>query len=269
MKKEISRSDLINEVKSLELRVKRKPMKRDDNSLNYKAKKLFGSWSNLMRAAGYNAINYQKINSIKQNEDFAYFLGLLITDGHIRCDLKKKNYKIAIYTSYIEEKEMISKLIKDLFDYNPAISERVNYGFSRRSNFEIRISSKWLLEFISEEYEIPIGAKSTLVRVPNKIKNGNKEIKMAFLKGVIDGDGWISKNRLRIGISSGSTKFLEELKELLKELGITSGKIAQSYYGGNSYSFEIGKHDDVLKFKGIYEVGKYCYPRKKLLIDKI
>lgn len=263
--KEISKNELIKQVIILRDKLNRKPMKRDNASLNYYARKLFGSWNNLMKSVGYNVKFYQKINPIKLNEDFAYFLGLLITDGHIYYNKYYKRYKVAIYTSYPEEKEMIIELIKSLFNYNPGLTSRM-YGFNKKPNYEIRITSKNLAKIIIDDFDIPSGAKSLIVGLPNKIIESSSEIKMAFLRGVIDGDGSISGKSLKI--ASGSIKFLEGIKELLNQLNISSGNIIKDNKNTNTFSVRISKYEDLIKFKSIYN-GEYYYKRKKEIIDKI
>lgn len=79
--------------------------KRYSNTLNYYAKKYFSSWNNAIKIAGFNPNRgTQEINFVKENKDFYYFLGLMITDGHISIDTKNGKYKISVYTSYEKEK---------------------------------------------------------------------------------------------------------------------------------------------------------------------
>jgi len=165
--KKISKNELIRRVAVLERRLNRKPRKRDDNSLNYYARKILGSWNNLIKSVGYKIKVNQEIKSIKFNEGFAYFLGLLITDGHIVCNNDLKKYQLAIYTSYFEEKEMLLALIKELFDYKAGVSQRI-CGFNKRPNFEIRITSKNLVKTIIKDYNISAGPKSLNCVVPKK-----------------------------------------------------------------------------------------------------
>ena len=159
-----------------------------------------------MKAAGYEVRYYQKIESVKLNEDFAYFLGLLITDGHLQIDNEKKRYNTMLYTSYSEERVMIKKLIKELFGYKSPHRSRL-YGFAKRINYEIRISSKYLSMALNKQFGVPYGEKSFFIEVPKIIAKGNRLYKMAFLRGVIDGDGSIGKNSIKI--SSGSINFLQ------------------------------------------------------------
>ncbi len=244
----------------------RKPKKRDDNHLNYYAKKIFGSWNNLMKAAGYKTRFYQKIGEAKLDENFAYFLGLVITDGHIVSDDNSKKYQVAIYTSYPEEKEMLLKLIKKLFNYRAGVSSRM-YGFNKRPNFEVRISSKRLAQILINEFNIPAGAKSLNVSIPEKIKNANIKIKSAFLRGTIDGDGSVSIKSVKI--ASGSVKFLGDTKELLEQMNIPPGNIIRDNKTTNTFSIRINKYQDLIKIKEIYNSKYYYYERKKRIIDKI
>lgn len=263
--KKISKTELIKQVISLEHELNRKPMKRDNISLNYYARKLFGSWNNLMKAAGYEVRFYQKIDSIKFNGNFAYFLGLLITDGHIYYNKDLKCYKVAIYTSYFEEKEMLLKLIKDLFNYNAPVTSRM-HGFNKRPNYEIRIDSKNLAVILINDFDIPSGAKSSKISIPKKIKNGPTQFKRDFLRGIIDGDGSLSKQSIRI--YSECARYLLELKDLLKQLNVSSGSVRSSKKNTKVFVITISKHQDLLKIKSIYN-AEYCYKRKKEIIDKV
>jgi intein/homing endonuclease len=261
----ISKNELIRQVKDIAVKLKRRPQKRDDMILNYNARKYFGSWNNLMKSAGYKVRYYQKINSVKFDEDFAYFLGLLITDGHIHSNNITKRYKIAIYTSYNDEKKMIARLIKKLFNYNPGITSRM-YGFNKRPNYEIRIASKNLVNILVSNYEIPSGAKSLIVCIPSIMFKSSKNIKKSFIRGVIDGDGSIMKNNVKI--ASGSKLFLEGLKILLESISISSGNVIKDNKITNTYSIRISNKEGYLKVEEMYNAN-YYYSRKKAKFNKI
>lgn len=260
-----SKESVIDKVIKLEKKLNRRPVKRDDSGLYFQARKLFGSWNKLMESAGYAIKPIQKISDFKVDEDFAYFLGLLITDGHICYDKEMENYKIAIYSSYEEEKNMLKKLIKKVFNYNAGVSSRM-YGFNKVPNYEIRISSKRLCEKLIKEFSIPPGAKSSVVIVPKFISDNNGPIKESFLKGVIDGDGSISRSSIKI--ASGSIIFLKEIKELLESLSVSSTKILLDNKKSKTFSIRVNKKEDLIKIKAFYKLG-FSYKRKKARIDNI
>lgn len=160
---------------------------------------------------------------------------------------------------------MIVKIIQELFDYKASTSSRL-YGFNKKFNIEVRISSKALANYLNEEFGIPYGRKSLIVSVPIIIMKSRPEIKNAFLRGVIDGDGSILKNSIKI--SSGSTKFLSDMQEFLRNLGIVAGVITRDNKLYQSYSIRISNSDGLEKIKKIYECTD-CYPRKKLTINNI
>jgi len=189
-----------------------------------------------MEAAGYKIKLNQKVSSVTFNENFAYFLGLIITDGHIVYNSISKKYKVAIYTSFPDERDMIITLIKDLFNYTAIFSSRL-YGFNKKPNYEIRINSKQLANILINDFDIPSGAKSLSVGIPSAITRGNLRIKKSFLRGVIDGDGSIGRNTIKI--SSGSVNFLQGLKVLITELGIFSGTIVRDNRKTNTFSLRI------------------------------
>lgn len=260
--KKCSKEELIERVLALETELGRRPTKFDDNSLYFQARKYFGSWNMLMQTAGYKVRFSQKIEKVTFGKDFPYLLGLLVTDGHIYYH-PPKFVKVAFYTSYPEERDFIIDLIKKLFDYNASFSSKM-VSFNKKPNHEIRICSKKLAEIINEVWQVPFGAKSSIIRVPPKIMSESDYSKQLFLKGVIDGDGSITKWGIKM--TSGSKLFLEDLKTLLDDLGIHSGKVVVDK--PTTFNLYIHKKKDMLRFKEIYSSGP-SYPRKKESFNKI
>lgn len=260
----VSKKEIITQIHDLTAKLCRRPKKRDSSYLNYYAKKEFGSWNKLMQAAGFKVRFYQKIKCITFDEKFSYFMGLLATDGHIVYDKTKGKYKVAIYTSYPEEKEILLKLIHSLFDYKAGVSSRM-YGFNKKPNYEIRIASRNLVEALVNKFGLLPGAKSLNITVPKCILNSaDSKVKGAFLRGVIDGDGSVLTKSIKI--ASGSKSFLSGIKKMLDDLSICSGKIAVDNKLTNTLSIRIGLigarklHDFMFPSE-----DAYSYPRKKIL----
>ena len=156
---------VISKIKKLHIKLKRRPVKRDYPNLYRQSRIYFETWNKAMKAAGYKIKHPQNITIPKISNDLFYFIGLLITDGHLQYSINQRNYKVAISTSYEEEKYMILKLIKILFGYKAGMRKR-KYGWNVRPNYEIFISSKKLVEFFNQKFNIPTGSKSKIVRVP-------------------------------------------------------------------------------------------------------
>ena len=134
----MNREELIQKIKELHKELGRRPKKRDNNSLSRYSRLIFGSWNKLMEAAGYTVKFYQKPKIPKKlTPHLAYFLGILITDGHLQynCPPKKApSYMIQLYTSYEEERELLLKLIEELFGYKSSVRHKL-YGFNIRKNY--------------------------------------------------------------------------------------------------------------------------------------
>jgi len=250
-------------ARDLEKKLGRRIVKRDNSNLFSLAKKHFGSWNNLMKTLGHEVREFRKvIIPFKYTKELFYFIGLLCSDGHIQTIESKGNYKLIIFTSYPEEKQIILKLMEKLFHYKASVREK-NYGFSNKLNYEVHIYSKALCNFFIG-FGIPSGNKSSIIKLPIILKKASRIEKISFLKGVFDGDGSIirSKNQVIFRIYSGSRDFILGLKNLIDNLGF-SPKINRERF---SWSLSLNKQEEVKNlFKIFYETKDCCfYPRKKL-----
>ncbi len=259
------KKDVLTKLENLEKELGRRPIKRDNSSLYFLARKHFGSWNNLLNAAGHRIKNKQETKVPKKfSKHFYYFLGLLITDGHIQYVSKGGKYRTIIFTSNTDEKEMIIELIKELFSYTPSVRSK-KYGFNKKENHEIYISSKKLCDFLIKKVGIPSGAKSLTIEIPSFIKKKGVREKWAFIRGVFDGDGSIinTKKANAFKVASGSEMFIKDLDDLFISLGFDSGKIRKERE--NLWLFKINKIKNIEKIhRMIYnDTNKYFYPRKK------
>ena len=124
------KSLLVKSILNLERKLGRRPTKWDSGTLYRYSRKYLGSWNNLMKAAGYQVKSHQYPTVPPYNQDFAYFLGLLVTDGTVYYNPKLTKYKVAIYTSYPEERDIIVKLVR----------KRICLASSGRNAFEFTLS---------------------------------------------------------------------------------------------------------------------------------
>jgi len=258
-------NEIIKEIKLLHKNLRRRPVKRDNHALNYKTRKYFGSWNNAMKAAGYKVYTPQipTLPKLSKFKELYYFLGLLLTDGHIPKD--SKDYKINLFTSYLEEKRIIIKLIKFLFNYDSSVKGRYT-GFSNKTNYNIYISSKLVHKFLIDTFKLPIGNKSLTLKLDVCFHKLNPKYIGPFLLGVVDGDGDISPKSRYVRISSGSRFFLQDIQKLLDRLGITYGKIRKER---TSYRLVIASSHSLSKLYSIFYTTNFYYPRKKAKLDKL
>lgn len=143
--------------------------------------------------------------------DFAYLLGIYITDGS--CSATHKNYLDVVITQIKTQTcEKIREKLKIC---------KINYT-ENSNGFHI----------CSPDYKKfePLCKKSER-RVPNCIKYATQDVILSFLEGVIDGDGHNTKE-LKNGlfgsrkIEMGNLKLLEDIQELLYKINC-SGRITK------------------------------------------
>ncbi|HJF31986.1 MAG TPA: hypothetical protein K8V56_09445 [Sporosarcina psychrophila] len=146
----------------------------------------------------------------KVNEDFfkvwthemAWVLGLFVTDGHVN-----KQYH-SIYFS--QKDERILKLIAKYMEADYVLAP---IG-STRSTPTLIVNSK-KIKMDLEALGI-VANKSLTVPFPNI----PGEFLSSFVRGVIDGDGWVGKEGYQMHITSGSLDFTEGLLAVFHSWGL-------------------------------------------------
>jgi intein/homing endonuclease len=260
-KKKWDKQKLIIEIKRISQELDRKPKKRECSHIYASARNYFGTWNNAIESAGFEVKKFQKPKiPEKLTPELSYFIGLLATDGHIVIE-KFGSAKVMLFTSYPEEKEIILKLIRTLFNYNASIRTK-KYGFNKKPNHEIYISSRNLANYFVG-LGIPSGSKSLTVRIPRVFFSAKKLNIFSFIRGVIDGDGCIFTQSKCVRIASGSMGFLNDIKNLLQKIDINSGGIS-SQKNSNTKELHLSQKENLRKLRDfLYTDAEYFYPRKK------
>ena len=152
----------------------------------------------------------------KWNENSAYILGYIITDGNVYWKPKKSKWSLTI-TAAEKDKFHLERMRKLLSSSKPLL-----YSHKTKS-YRLIATNKKLCQNLMKHGVIP--RKSLTVTFPKIPKNFLRH----FIRGVIDGDGsvrYFSRKispYFEINIYSGSRKFLEGLsKAIQKECGIFS-----------------------------------------------
>jgi len=162
--------------------------------------------------------------------ELSYLLGVYMSDGTI-CKRKKKNRRAWVYDFGF------SSIDKDFAEEVQSTFEKVlkkrcrirKYQSTRRRRkvaYIIGVWSKDLLKWMREITKVK-------EQIPPIIWNASVEKKKAFLRGYMDGDGWIAEskrydrntNKLRYEIGFGGTKeWVDDLKKLFQQIGVVVGK---------------------------------------------
>lgn len=180
----------------------------------------------------------------------SWFDGLVLCDGCYDSTL-------TISLGY-DEKDIISmasKYIKDI-GYNATIKIRERRKKGNYKDICVRCSKPLLLEY-TDKFE---GVRKINRHIPNYIFNSSRNIKMSFLAGMIDADGYINNSGNSIKVQIGSTN--EELATQQMLLAIDLGMDAVIYK--NKYSKKKNKIRYRVEFKCTEELISYLVSKKKI-----
>ncbi len=261
------KKEWIRDIRALHKKLGRRPKKRDSNRLYGASRALFGNWNRGMEAAGYKTYHHQKAKIPRLDENLAYYLGLLVTDGHIVKD-GLKHYNLELYTSYEEEKDMLVKLIRELFDYKAFVWKR-NTQWSGRDAYVISVFSKEVVNYFINAFGILSGNKTWGVEVPACILDSPPTLQGAFIRGAIEGDGCIRVAPPYVSLVSASKRFLPQVQTMLERWGIVTNRIYQ-HRSGRLYDLGVSGRKNIYKlYKLMYPTDlEYYYPRKKEKLEK-
>lgn len=157
-----------------------------------------------------NPIGRRRIHKVNEDifktwsNDMAWVLGLFITDGHVN----KK-----VHSVYLAQKdEDLLRKVAKLRDANPTIAQ----GTGTRTTPMLIINSK----IIKQDLE-RLGVK------PNKsysvaFPNVPEEFLPAFVRGVIDGDGWVQNRGYVMNVTTASELFANELFAVFQNWNLRS-----------------------------------------------
>lgn len=196
--------------------------------------------NNIARDNKYKNINlnenyFEKIDS----NDKAYFLGFMLTDGNVSLN------ENIIRLSLSSKDEEILNIFKEKTGNENKICVREDEKHSERT-FQLR-SKKWKDDLA--KYGV----------VPQKTSIGEMPILSTdmmphLIRGMIDGDGWISSNSHQIGFC-GNEKTVNQLKEyLVKTLDVYNVKIIHA--SENLWQVTWASKTDIEK------IGNYIYQNK-------
>ncbi len=185
-------------------------------------------------------------------EKLAELLGWYVAEGYARKG--NRLYQVCWGVIDDEVKKKISSLVEEVFGKRPKIYKNA-VVLSGRIYYEIFRALK-------------VGENAKNKAVPDFVLNGNSEIVKAFLRGFIEGDGYVGKF---ISIASVNLNLLKQVSLLFSRLGIlthfghekreiTKGSVAEKYrkdgrpieselYYLKIFSEDVDKVREFLEFK--------------------
>ena len=143
------------------------------------------------------------------------FLGIMAGDGHV----SGISYEVSVTGHMVYDRGFITKhvvpLFIKLFDILPSIQIQHEYN-----KIKCLVYSKKMVDFLNQNYNLPIGSKDNKLRIPQKILN-DRNLVISFIRGVFDTDGSFHRHHEKdaaIELISGDKRFLNDLYLSLKLL---------------------------------------------------
>lgn len=220
------------------------------------------------KVLGYN-IKHRKY-SVDENyfseintQNKAYILGFLMADGCVAKSTtdKKTEDRLIISISKKDKNllEFIKKEIKceyNIIDYIPSGS------YSNNEMSRLVINSQKICTDLKKYGIVPRKTGKEI------FPNINEDLKRHFLRGFLDGDGWITKSKNSSTITIGfisNLNMLNDIKNfLIKKLSLKSKcNIHKDYRNKDIYTLNIHNHNDIIKLKDfLYSNAEFFLTRK-------
>lgn len=203
-----------------------------------------------------------KTENIKYSREFAYVIGIIVTDGN----LSKDGRHIDITSKDIDQLITVKKIL----GINKIKIGKKTSGYSGKTYSRIEFSSVKLYRWLQKIGINPKKTKNLVnLRIPDKYF-------LDFLRGFLDGDGytlsyydkrWRNSFMLYTAFISASYDFLFWIKEKLEKLVKINGTLTKQ--PRSVWRLLYAKRESLkLLPKMYYSVKVPCLKRKRLKIEK-
>ena len=193
----------------------------------------------------------------KLDEDLAEFVGIVVGDGHLNYEVREdsKFYSVTISCNFTEDMNYftntISHLFKKLFNTNLSIIKSKSFNY-----FNAVKCSKSIVNFLSLNFSIPIGNKTSNIKIPINIINSNNPIKAAFIRGLADTDFSLSFKKRKhfhsYPVIKGSLKsktIIIQLNKILTEFGFKTSLVLNEKNFDKRFNVNYERHSIYLSGK--------------------
>lgn len=178
--------------------------------------------------------------------DLAYCVGVILGDGSLAGNIsnEKGNWRVAVFFDNLEHRALYDSIIRkelDLVQIHRLSSEHCYVSLCCSKVFH------W---FLRSYFGVCNGFKSSRIFVPQNLLDSTAiEVKKAFLQGLFDTDGTITK-RGYVKYASTSKVIIDQVRLLLNSIGIETkfGQWLKAEKFLPLYTVELRSKDSVLKF---------------------
>jgi DNA-binding transcriptional regulator WhiA len=155
---------------------------------------------------------------LKNSDNLSFLAGIIIGDGH----LGKKKKRIQIEMDDVQTLTKVVKIFHEIFNVRTKLRIVRKQELYYQQTWRIVFESKEISLFFNKVFEIPLGRKSHIIKVPSIIFESNANLKRSFIKGLFFADGSFKKKTIRF--SSKSQQLIDDLGKLFETIGFRSVK---------------------------------------------
>ena len=197
------------------------------------------------------------------NNNFAYVIGVIATDGNLSPDLRHLHITSKDY-------EMMQNCKKCL-GINNKIGKKARGKEKDKKYYVLQFGDVNFFEFL-----LNIGLTPKKSKTISELKIPTKYFPH-FFRGCIDGDGSISISKhpesqypqYKVRLCSASKNFLDWILVLCQKLFLVDGGSISKIDDSSVYTLRFGKNDSIKILKMIYSKNVICLSRKKRIANKI
>ena len=150
------------------------------------------------------------------DEDMAWFIGLFHADGYTYANRKENGFNAYVSVVLSENEFEMAVRARDQMSRFGTGNVVLKHSKEEKS-WKVTCQSKQLAWYLDDNVKKP----KTEIRVPEFILGGTKEIRLAYVCGVMDGDGCCHNKPIQV-LTTVYREFANDVQNLLYSCGIES-----------------------------------------------
>ncbi len=158
-------------------------------------------------------------------EGLAYLLGQFLSDGYYEKGGLRGKGRVGWSSTDYPIIQRIQRVLRETFDYPPTIEERAPRD-GGRVLYSVRVNRGEINRYLEKVFDlrdVDAGTK----RIPGSILRSPRDVVVAFLSGLIDGDGSVHRSVRSLTYATVSATMANQLLILLHQLGVSAAKYRQ------------------------------------------
>ncbi|MEM2878921.1 MAG: DNA topoisomerase VI subunit B [Candidatus Hadarchaeales archaeon] len=194
------------------------------------------------------------------NAELMWFVGAMAGDGHVGSPTDNRwGYSLFFHNKDKELVNRMKKALRELFGL-----EAREYFDERVGNFTLETSSSIVAEILNY-FGVPPGDKTTSLHLPEQVLNLSDDLVKAYLRGLFDTDGGLSRPYREVTFGLMSREVVEKTVLLLLRFGIISRFRENRKKDKLSYQLVISGKENLTRFANT--IG-FTSRRKRELLQK-